>query len=48
MAAFLVLAIRVVLVLLLLRLIARILANVVRGYRGEPRRIVDRGTLRRG
>ena len=48
MAALLVLALRVVLVLLLLRLILRVVANVVRGYRGEPRRIVDRGTLRRG
>ena len=48
MAALFVLALRVVLVLLLLRLILRILANAIRGYRGEPRRIVDRGTLRRG
>ena len=40
-------AVRVVLVLLLLRLILRILANVVRGYRGQPR-IRDMGTLRRG
>jgi len=47
-AALFVLAIRVVLVLLLLRLILRVLANVVRGYQGRPRRIVDRGTLRRG
>jgi len=46
--AALLLALRVVLVLLLLRLILRFAANVIRGYRGEPRRIVDRGTLRRG
>ena len=48
MAALLVLALRVVLVLLLLRLIVRVAANALRGYRGEPRRIVDKGTLRRG
>jgi hypothetical protein len=40
-------ALRIVLVLVLLRLILRILANAVRGYRGEPRAIRDMGTLRR-
>jgi hypothetical protein len=44
----LLLAFRVVLVLILLRLILRIVANVVRGYRGEPRVVRDMGTLRRG
>jgi hypothetical protein len=37
-AALFVVALRVVLVLLFLRLILRILANVVRGYRGTLRR----------
>ena len=44
----LVVLVRVVLVLLLLRLILRVLANVVRGYREEPRLVRERGTLRRG
>ena len=48
MGVLLLVALRVVLVLLLLRLILRILRNVVRGYRGEPRRLRDMGTLRRG
>ena len=44
----LVVLLRVVLVLLLLRLIVRVAANVLRGYRGEPRLVRDKGTLRRG
>jgi hypothetical protein len=47
-AALLVVALRVLLVLLLLRLIGLFAAAVIRGYRGEPRRIIDRGTVRRG
>ena len=48
MGALLLVVLRVVLVLLLLRLIGRFVAAVIRGYQGERPRIVDKGTLRRG